>query len=71
MPPDEKATHRDEMNMRHMFARCEEVTHELLYDRDRLDRGDFFIARIIWNEKKEQFHDHAAILEERYITHKK
>ena len=52
-----------------MLARCEELTPDLLEDEDRLDRGDFIIARIVWNEEKQKFHDHSAIIENRSIVH--
>ena len=52
-----------------MLARCEELTPDLLEDEDRLDRGDFVIARIVWNEEKQKFHDHSAIIENRLDLH--
>ena len=52
-----------------MLARCEELTPDLLEDEDRLDRGDFIIARIVWNEEKQKFHDHSAIIENRQELH--
>ena len=54
-----------------MLARCEELTPDLLEDEDRLDRGDFIIARIVWNEEKQKFHDHSAIIENRSVIHYK
>ena len=53
------------MKAQAMLSRCEELNAELLYDEDRLDRGDFIIARIVWNEEKHKFHDHSAIIENR------
>ena len=52
-----------------MFSRCEELEPEMLYDEDRLDRGDFIIARVVWkritDEDEEKFHDHWVIINER------
>jgi len=64
-PPDERTLLRDYINEQAMLARCEEITEEQLLDADILDRGDFIVARIVWNEDKEQFHDHFAIIQSR------
>ena len=48
-----------------MLARCEEITEEQLLDADILNRGDLIVARIVWNEDKEQFHDHFGIIQSR------
>ena len=48
-----------------MLSRCEEINANLLKDVNRLFRGDFIIARIIWDEEKQKFHDHFAVIENR------
>ena len=51
---EERAQFRDNENLKAMFSRCEELTPEMLFDEDRLDRGDFVIARVIWNVKSDE-----------------
>ena len=68
MTPQQRADKRDELNAEAVFSRCEEVTKEDLKDVDNLDRGDFIIARIIWDGDKEKYHDHWAIVKERYSS---
>ena len=48
-----------------MLSRCKEMTADLLNDINGLCRGDFIIARIIWDEEKQKFHDHFAVIENR------
>ena len=48
-----------------MLARREEVTEEQLIDADILNSGDLIVTRIIWDEDKEKFHDHFAIVQSR------
>ena len=48
-----------------MLSRCDEINAKSLKDVNRLCRGDFIIARIIWNEEKHKFHDHFAVIEDR------
>ena len=67
MSPEKKAMYRDEINTQAVFSRCEEVTEDMFEDADRLDRGDFIITRIIWDGDKEKYHDHYAIVDERFI----
>ena len=43
-----RAAERDDENTKAMFSRCEALEPEMLYDEDRLDRGDFIIARVVW-----------------------
>ena len=50
----ERAEFRDNENTKAMFSRCEEMTIEMLSDEDRLYRGDFLIARVIWNVKLDE-----------------
>ena len=65
MTPEKRAMYRDEINTQAMFSRCEEVNATMLYDNDRLDRGDFIVARIVWDKQKEKYHDHWVFLQER------
>ena len=51
---EERAEFRDNENTKAMFSRCEELTIEMLSDEDRLYRGDFVIARVIWNVKSDE-----------------
>ena len=51
---EERAEFRDNENTKAMFSRCEEVTTEMLSDEHRLYRGDFVIARVIWNVKSDE-----------------
>ena len=51
---EEKAEIRDNENTKAMFSRCEELIPEMLSDEDRLDRGDFIIARLILNAKNDE-----------------
>ena len=64
-----RAAERDDENTKAMFSRCEALEPEMLYDEDRLDRGDFIIARVVWkritDEDEEKFHDHWVIINER------
>ena len=67
-----RAEFRDNENTKAMFSRCEEITPETLYDEDRLDRGDFVIARVVWKritkikkDNKQKHHDHWVIINER------
>ena len=48
-----------------MLSRCNEINADLLKDVNKLFRGDFIIARIIWDEEKQKFHDHFAVIENR------
>ena len=63
---------RDDENTKALFSRCEVLDVELLHDEDRLDRGDFLIARIVLkkksddDEEEEKFHDHWVIVDQRY-----
>ena len=50
----ERAEFRDNENTKAMDSRCEELTTEMLSDEDRLYRGDFVIARVIWNVKSDE-----------------
>ena len=65
MTPEDRAAKRDELNAGAIFSRCEEVKRKDLEDEDHLDRGDFIIARVIWDGDKEKYHDHWAIVNER------
>ena len=51
---EERAELREIENTKAMFSRCEELTTEMLSDEDRLDKGDFIIARVIWNAKTDE-----------------
>ena len=66
---EERAQFRDNENLKAMFSRCEELTPEMMLDEDRLDRGDFVIARVVWkritNDEEQKHHDHWAIIKER------
>ena len=66
MSPEKRAKYRDDCNTKTMFGRAEEIGTRSLYDKDKLDRGDFIIARIIWDEDKEKYHDHQAFVKQRY-----
>ena len=66
---EERAAERDDENTKAMFSRCELLEPEMLYDEDRLDRGDFIIARVVWkritDDDEEKYHDHWVIINER------
>ena len=62
---EERAAYRDVVNTTAMFSRCEVLEADQLCEEDHLDRGDFIIARMIWDEDKEKYHDHWAIVNER------
>ena len=63
--PEKKAMYRDEINKKEILSRCEAITAGMVYDSDKLDKGDFMIARISWNKTEEKYHDHWAFLERR------
>ena len=68
---NEKATLRDDENTKALFLRCEELDVTMLKDEEKLDRGDFVIARVILNFDEEDkghktFHDHWVIVDQRY-----
>ena len=62
---EERAAYRDAINTTAMFSRCAEVEADMINQEDNLDRGDFFIARMVWGEQKEKYHDHWAFVFER------
>ena len=68
---EDKMSLRDDENTRALFSRCEVLDVEKLHDEDRLDRGDFLIARVDFKKKsddedEEKFHDHWVIVDQRY-----
>ena len=68
---EDKMSVRDDENTRALFSRCEVLDVEMLHDEDRLDRGDFLIARVVFkkksdDEEEEKFHDHWVIVDQRY-----
>ena len=69
---EDKMSLRDDENTKALFERCEVLDVEKLHDEDRLDRGDFLIARIVLkkksddDEEEEKFHDHWVIVDQRY-----
>ena len=66
---EERSALRDDENTKAMFSRCELLEPEMLYDEDRLDRGDFIIARVVWkritDDDEQKHHDHWVIINER------
>ena len=62
---EKRAAYRDAINTAAMFSRCEEVGPDMLNQEDHLDRGDFVIARMVWDEDKEKYHDHWSFVLER------
>ena len=67
---DDKAALRDDENTKALFARCEVLDTKMLYDEDRLDRGDFIIARVVLkkrddDDKEDKYHDHWVIVDRR------
>ena len=71
MGMEDKAALRDDENTKALFSRCEVLDVEMLHDEDRLDRGDFLIARVVLkkksdDEEEEKFHDHWVIVDQRY-----
>lgn len=68
---EERSALRDDENTKAMFSRCEILETEMLYDEDRLDRGDFVIARVVLkkivdgDDDEGKYHDHWAIINER------
>ena len=62
---EERAAYRDALNTAAMFSRCEEVEPSMLLQEDHLDRGDFIIARMVWDDDKEKYHDHWTFVLER------
>ena len=62
---EERAAYRNAINTIAMFSRCEEVEAGTINHEDNLDRGDFFIARMVWDEDKEKYHDHWSFVFER------
>ena len=66
---EKREANRDTENTIAMFSRCEDLTPEMLYDEDRLDRGDFVIARVVWkritDDDEQKHHDHWVIINER------
>ena len=66
--PKKRAKKREEITTQSLFSRCEEIKlKEDFNDEERLDRGDFLIARICWDITLEKYHDHWTIVKERYI----
>ena len=77
---EDKMSLRDDENTKALFSRCEVLDVNMLHDEDRLDRGDFLIARVVLKkkgdeeeeekekeekEKEEKFHDHWVIVDQR------
>ena len=67
LSPKKRAKKREEITTQSLFSRCEEVKDEDFDDEERLDRGDFLIARIVWDLSMEKYHDHWTIVKERYF----
>ena len=68
LSPMKRFKRREEILTHSLFSRCEEIKlKEDFVDDERLDRGDFLIARIIWDLGLEKYHDHWTIVKERYI----
>ena len=68
LSPKKRFKRREEILTHSLFSRCEEIKlKEDFVDEERLDRGDFLIARMIWDLSLEKYHDHWTIVKERYI----
>ena len=68
LSPKKRLKRREEILTHSLFSRCEEIKlKEDFVDEERLDRGDFLIARIIWDLSLEKYHDHWTIVKERYM----
>ena len=70
MSPEKREKHREEVNTKSLFSRCEELEAgndyvSGIYDSDKLDRGDFIIGRTVWDNEKEKYHDHSGFVIER------
>ena len=66
--PKKRAKKREEITTQSLFSRCEEIKlKEDFIDKERLDRGDFLIARICWDITLEKYHDHWIIVKDRYV----
>ena len=65
MTPEQRAKRRDEINTTSLFSRCEELTGNDLECEDKIDVGDFFIGRTIWDDEKEKYHDHSGFVLDR------
>jgi len=60
--PEERAELRDEINTKTLIEQSEELT----LDEDgltKLERGNFLIARVLWDAKKGKTHDHLCFVE--------
>ena len=60
--PEKKSMYRDEINKQEILSRCEEMSAGMIYDSDKLVKGDFMIARIFWDKIEQKYHDHWAFL---------
>ena len=65
MTPEQRSKRRDEINTTSLFSRCEELTGNDLECEDKIDVGDFFIGRTVWDDEKEKYHDHSGFVVER------
>ena len=62
---EEKQNVRNDINDNFILKTELEVNERNI--KTALHRGDFFLARRIWNKSKHQYHDHFVFVKERFV----